>query len=115
MWNVRNGECVRDLLTDLSGVWQVRFDERRCVAAVQRNNLTYIEVSSIRLLLVILKEKSLMLTDVLQVLDFGASRDGVPDSGRGRRIVVDHRGAETEDVDAIAAAGANEADNGATD
>lgn len=46
MWNVRNGECVRDLLTDLSGVWQVRFDERRCVAAVQRNNLTYIEVSS---------------------------------------------------------------------
>ena len=50
MWNVRNGECVRDLLTDLSGVWQVRFDERRCVAAVQRNNLTYIEVSNIRFL-----------------------------------------------------------------
>lgn len=45
MWNVRNGECVKDLLTDLSGVWQVRFDERRCVAAVQRSNLTYIEVS----------------------------------------------------------------------
>lgn len=45
MWNVRNGECVKDLLTELSGVWQVRFDERRCVAAVQRNNLTYIEVS----------------------------------------------------------------------
>jgi F-box and WD-40 domain protein CDC4 len=45
MWNVKNGECVRDLLTDLSGVWQVRFDERRCVAAVQRNQLTYIEVS----------------------------------------------------------------------
>ena len=44
MWNVKNGECVRDLLTDLSGVWQVRFDERRCVAAVQRNQLTYIEV-----------------------------------------------------------------------
>ncbi|KXL45955.1 MAG: hypothetical protein FE78DRAFT_147140, partial [Acidomyces sp. 'richmondensis'] len=44
MWNVRNGEFVRDLLVDLSGVWQVRFDERRCVAAVQRNNLTYIEV-----------------------------------------------------------------------
>lgn len=46
MWNVQNGNCVKDLLTDLSGVWQVRFDERRCVAAVQRNNLTYIEVSS---------------------------------------------------------------------
>lgn len=49
MWNVKTGECVRDLLTDLSGVWQVRFDERRCVAAVQRNNYTYIEVSSERL------------------------------------------------------------------
>ena len=44
MWNIRTSECVKDLLTDLSGVWQVRFDERRCVAAVQRNNLTYIEV-----------------------------------------------------------------------
>lgn len=44
MWNVANGEFVRDLLTDLSGVWQVKFNERRCVAAVQRNNLTYIEV-----------------------------------------------------------------------
>ncbi|KAK0942557.1 SCF ubiquitin ligase complex subunit cdc4 [Friedmanniomyces endolithicus] len=89
MWNVRNGECVRDLLTELSGVWQVRFDERRCVAAVQRNNYTYIEV-----------------------LDFGASRDGVPADQRGRRIFVDCRGHETVEVeanqpaDADAAAGA---------
>ncbi len=45
MWNVSNGEFVKDLLTDLSGVWQVKFNDRRCVAAVQRNNLTYIEVS----------------------------------------------------------------------
>lgn len=45
MWNITNGRFVKDLLTDLSGVWQVKFDERRCVAAVQRNNLTYIEVS----------------------------------------------------------------------
>jgi F-box and WD-40 domain protein CDC4 len=44
MWNVKTGECIQDLLTDLSGVWQVKFDERRCVAAVQRHNLTYIEV-----------------------------------------------------------------------
>lgn len=44
MWNITNGHFVKDLLTDLSGVWQVKFDERRCVAAVQRNNLTYIEV-----------------------------------------------------------------------
>jgi len=56
-----------------------------------------------------------MLTNIPQVLDFGASRDGVPDSQRGRRMVVDARGHETEDVDAIAAAGATEADNGATD
>lgn len=44
MWNVGNGRFVKDLLTDLSGVWQVNFNERRCVAAVQRNGLTYIEV-----------------------------------------------------------------------
>jgi F-box and WD-40 domain protein CDC4 len=45
MWNVKSGECVKDLLTDLSGVWQVKFNERRCVAAVQRDNMTHIEVS----------------------------------------------------------------------
>lgn len=45
MWNAANGQFAKDLLTDLSGVWQVKFNERRCVAAVQRNNLTYIEVS----------------------------------------------------------------------
>lgn len=47
MWNVKTGECMKDLLTDLTGVWQVKFDERRCVAAVQRDNLTFVEVSSI--------------------------------------------------------------------
>ena len=45
MWDVRTGECMQDLLSDLSGVWQVKFDERRCVAAVQRDSLTYVEVS----------------------------------------------------------------------
>jgi F-box and WD-40 domain protein CDC4 len=45
MWDVSNGNCIRDLLTDLSGVWQVKFNDRRCVAAVQRDSLTYIEVS----------------------------------------------------------------------
>lgn len=44
MWDVQTGDHVRDLLTDLSGVWQVKFNDRRCVAAVQRDNLTYIEV-----------------------------------------------------------------------
>ncbi|MCJ1472202.1 SCF ubiquitin ligase complex subunit cdc4 [Lambiella insularis] len=75
MWNVKTGELVRDLLTDLSGVWQVKFDERRCVAAVQRNNLTYIEV-----------------------LDFGAPLDGIPRSKRGKRIVVDFDGTELNET-----------------
>lgn len=44
MWDIRSGEWVQDLLTDLRGVWQVKFDERRCVAAVQRGDLTYVEV-----------------------------------------------------------------------
>ncbi|CAK7235321.1 SCF ubiquitin ligase complex subunit cdc4 [Sporothrix bragantina] len=52
MWDIQTGECLQDLLSDLSGVWQVKFDARRCVAAVQRDNLTYIEI-----------------------LDFGAVRD----------------------------------------
>lgn len=76
MWDVRTGECVRDLLTDLSGVWQVKFNDRKCVAAVQRDSLTYIEV-----------------------LDFGASRDGVPEDQLGRRIVVNRWGQEVSDAD----------------
>ncbi|KAL9598264.1 MAG: hypothetical protein Q9219_004623 [cf. Caloplaca sp. 3 TL-2023] len=79
MWNVSNGKFVKDLLTDLSGVWQVSFNDRRCVAAVQRNGLTYIEV-----------------------LDFGAARDGVPESQRGHRIVVDAYGHEMVDTHDIA-------------
>lgn len=47
MWDIQTGDCIQDLLTDLGGVWQVKFDERRCVAAVQRDNLTYVEVSAI--------------------------------------------------------------------
>ncbi|KAL4892688.1 WD40-repeat-containing domain protein [Aspergillus ambiguus] len=76
MWDVRTGECVRDLLTDLSGVWQVKFNDRRCVAAVQRDSMTYIEV-----------------------LDFGASRDGVPEDQLGRRIIVNRLGHEVSDAD----------------
>jgi F-box and WD-40 domain protein CDC4 len=46
MWDIETGECLRDLLSDLTGVWQVRYDDKRCVAAVQRNNITYIEACS---------------------------------------------------------------------
>ncbi|KAI0133879.1 hypothetical protein BJ170DRAFT_716036 [Xylariales sp. AK1849] len=65
MWDIKTGECVQDLLTDLSGVWQVRFDERRCVAAVQRDGLTFVEI-----------------------LDFGAVRDGKNPEELGRRILL---------------------------
>ncbi|KAK7204890.1 WD40-repeat-containing domain protein [Myxozyma melibiosi] len=44
IWNIKTGKVVKDLLSDLSRVWQVRFDERRCVAAVQRGQETFIEV-----------------------------------------------------------------------
>lgn len=93
MWNVANGEFVRDLLTDLSGVWQVKFNERRCVAAVQRNNLTYIEV----ILDLIFLNVMILTCNNRQVLDFGAFRDGVPPSKRGRRIVVNAEGQEALD------------------
>lgn len=36
MWDVRTGRLVRDLITDVSGVWRVAFDRRRCVAAVHK-------------------------------------------------------------------------------
>ncbi|KAL4908340.1 hypothetical protein BDW74DRAFT_99934 [Aspergillus multicolor] len=76
MWDVRTGDCVRDLLTNLGGVWQIKFNDRRCVAAVQRDGMTYIEV-----------------------LDFGASRDGFPEDQLGRRIVVNRSGQEVSDTD----------------
>ncbi|BFZ54759.1 SCF ubiquitin ligase complex subunit cdc4 [Savitreella phatthalungensis] len=48
LWDIKTGAFVRDLMRDLSSVWAVKFDNRRCVAAVQRtvNNqlITFIEV-----------------------------------------------------------------------
>lgn len=40
-----------------------------------------------------------LLTSFVQVLDFGAARDGVPESKRGRRTVVDHEGNEVLNED----------------
>lgn len=108
MWNVKNGDCVKDLLTDLSCVWQVKFNERRCVAAVQRDNMTYIEVSGIILRLA-RGNSELITSNSLQVLDFGAARDGIPEPKRGQRIVVDAEGVEIDpdvaamDIDAATA------------
>ncbi|ANZ75060.1 BA75_02491T0 [Komagataella pastoris] len=40
VWNTESGNFVRELLTDVTGgVWQVRFNRRRCVAAVQRKDM----------------------------------------------------------------------------
>ncbi|KAJ1664240.1 SCF ubiquitin ligase complex subunit cdc4 [Coemansia sp. RSA 1813] len=44
LWDARTGQFVRNLLSNLTSVWQVRFDKRRCVAAVNRNDVTYFEV-----------------------------------------------------------------------
>ncbi|KAF3986657.1 hypothetical protein FT663_03041 [Candidozyma haemuli var. vulneris] len=49
LWDVKTGKFVRDLLSDITkGIWQVRFDPDRCVAAVQKqgsvNEETYIEI-----------------------------------------------------------------------
>lgn len=86
MWDIRSGECIQDLLTDLSGVWQVRFDERRCVAAVQRDNLTYVEVSWI--FYIDKLTSSERNTNHWQILDFGAVRDGKSPEELGKRILL---------------------------
>lgn len=44
MWDVQTGLFTRDLLTGLTGVWQVSFDSRFCVAAVQRNGQSEFEI-----------------------------------------------------------------------
>ncbi|KAJ5473026.1 hypothetical protein N7530_007027 [Penicillium desertorum] len=73
MWDIRSGVFERDLLTDLSGVWQVQFDTQRCVAAVQRESVSYIEI-----------------------LDFGASPETIPSGQFGKRVLVDKLGDEIE-------------------
>lgn len=36
MWDIQSGQFVKDLITDVDGVWRVSFDGRRCVAAVHK-------------------------------------------------------------------------------
>lgn len=46
LWNAQTGEFVRDLVDNVDGpVWQVASDFRRCVSAVKKNDVTYIQVS----------------------------------------------------------------------
>ncbi|TFK36328.1 WD40-repeat-containing domain protein [Crucibulum laeve] len=44
MWNIRDGTVVRDLLTGITGVWQVVFEGRWCVAASNRSDQTVLDV-----------------------------------------------------------------------
>ena len=44
MWNVKDGTVVRDLLTGITGVWQVVFEGRWCVSASNRNDSTVLDV-----------------------------------------------------------------------
>lgn len=44
MWDIRDGTFVRDLLTNINGVWQVVFEGRWCVAASNRLESTVIDV-----------------------------------------------------------------------
>lgn len=44
LWNIRTGKLVRDLLQGMQRIWQVRFDGRRCVAVVMRDDKTSVEV-----------------------------------------------------------------------
>ncbi|GAA5900197.1 F-box/WD repeat-containing protein [Sporobolomyces salmoneus] len=44
MWDTQTGDFVRDLLANLTGVWQVAFNSRYCIAAVQRNGASEFEL-----------------------------------------------------------------------
>lgn len=44
MWDVRTGAFVRDLISGLTGVWQVAADRRYCVAAVSRGGRSEYEI-----------------------------------------------------------------------
>jgi F-box and WD-40 domain protein CDC4 len=44
MWDIRDGQPVRDLLTGVVGVWQVVFKGQWCVAASNRGDQTMLDV-----------------------------------------------------------------------
>ncbi|GME77082.1 unnamed protein product [Ambrosiozyma monospora] len=45
LWDTKTGKLIRDLLDDVDGgVWQVKFDYRRCITAVQKNRRTCLEI-----------------------------------------------------------------------
>ncbi|BGP54082.1 SCF ubiquitin ligase complex subunit cdc4 [Rhodotorula sphaerocarpa] len=44
LWDIRTGMMVRDLISNLTGVWQVAADHRYCIAAVSRNGRSEYEI-----------------------------------------------------------------------
>jgi F-box and WD-40 domain protein CDC4 len=44
VWDLKTGQCVRELLTGVNNVWQVRFKNNTCVAASNRNGATMFDV-----------------------------------------------------------------------
>lgn len=44
MWDIKDGTVVRDLLTGITGVWQVVFKGQWCVAASNREDATFLDV-----------------------------------------------------------------------
>ncbi|KAK0475868.1 cell division control protein 4 [Armillaria novae-zelandiae] len=44
LWNIREGTVIKDLLTGITGVWQVVFEGRWCVSASNKNGTTVLDV-----------------------------------------------------------------------
>ncbi|KAA1469244.1 cell division control protein 4 [Dentipellis sp. KUC8613] len=44
LWDIQTGAFVRDILTDVIGVWQVAFKGRWCVATYNRRENTYMDI-----------------------------------------------------------------------
>lgn len=43
IWDIRKGKAIRDVMDTMTGVWQVQFSDRFCIAAVQREGQTDFE------------------------------------------------------------------------
>jgi F-box and WD-40 domain protein CDC4 len=43
-WDAKTGEEIRELLSEIDGVWKIALSERWCAAAVNRDGKTYLDV-----------------------------------------------------------------------
>lgn len=44
VWDIQTGKLISSLLEDTTGAWQVRFNDKTCVAAVQKRREAWIEI-----------------------------------------------------------------------